>query len=500
MYQIHLWFGFYWVGKRIAVIMENQVIIGRQQQIHELREALNSSKPEMVALVGRRRVGKTFLVKEVYGDRIDFEMTGLQKANRKEQLLNFAICMGKHFPDYAFPHKPTSWLEAFHFLTQALETLGKKEKMVVFLDELPWLGTSRSGFLLGLGFFWNTWAANQNVVLVVCGSAASWMIQKVVNDRGGLHNRITRLLFLYPFTLAETEAYFKLRNIHLNRYQILQIYMVMGGIPMYLDQLKPGLSAVQNIQATFFAQNGYLRNEFQRLFASLFQKYQNHIAIIRALSAKRIGLTRSEIIQHAKLSNGGMLSELLDELEMSGFITTYNGYGKKVKESLFRLTDQYSLFYLTFIEPLGKGSHTDFGQLSDLSQWKSWSGYAFENVCLTHVQAIRKALGISGIGSSVSSFTTGPKDGLPGTQIDLLIDRNDQTINICEIKFSVSDYEVTKKDVENLETKKRVFQYHTKTNKHLFTTLITANKVIENSNRLNHVDQVVTGDDLFGTF
>jgi uncharacterized protein len=476
--------------------MENK-IIGRQQQTKELTEALSSNKPEMVALVGRRRVGKTYLVKEVYAHRIDFEMTGLQNATRDEQLLNFVICMEKYFPNYHLPNKPTSWLESFNFLTQALDGLGKKEKIVVFLDELPWLGSSRSGFLLGLGFFWNTWASTKNVVLVVCGSAASWMIQKIVNDRGGLHNRITRLLFLYPFTLAETEAYFKLQKINLNRYQILQVYMVMGGIPMYLDQLKPGLSAVQNIQATFFAPTGYLRNEFQRLFASLFPKYQNHIAVIRALATKRIGLTRLEIIQLSKLPNGGMLTDLLDELEMSGFITVYSGFGKKVKESLFRLTDQYSLFYLTFIEPLGKGSQTDFTQLSDLPQWKSWSGYAFENVCLAHVQAIRKALGISGMASSVSSFTTGPKDGLPGTQIDLLIDRNDQTINICEIKFSATDYEVTKKDVDNIANKKRVFQYHTKTQKHLFSTLITATNVIENSNRINNIDQVVTGDDLF---
>mgnify|MGYP000875763449 CR=1 FL=1 len=197
--------------------MKNE-IIGRQQQIAELTDALYSSKPEMIALVGRRRVGKTYLVKEVYAHRIDFEMTGLQNASRNEQLLNFVICMGKYFPHYPLPNKPTSWIEAFHFLTQALEGSGKKEKMIVFLDELPWLGTNRSGFILGLSFFWNSWASTKNIVTVICGSAASWMIQKVVNDRGGLHNRITRLLFLYPFTLAETEAYFKLRNIKMNRY------------------------------------------------------------------------------------------------------------------------------------------------------------------------------------------------------------------------------------------------------------------------------------------
>lgn len=482
---------------QIKRIIPKTMVIGRRKQISELEEALASNKPEMVALVGRRRVGKTYLVRQIYADRIDFELTGLQHGNKETQLQNFIFTMGKHFPDYQMKDKPDSWLEAFHFLTQALESLKKQEKLVVFLDELPWLGTKRSGFITGLGYFWNSWASKQNIVVVICGSAASWMIKKVINDRGGLHNRVTRLLFLYPFTLAETEEYCKYRDVTLNRYHLLQIYMAMGGIPMYLDQLKPGLSAIQNIQEICFSPSGYLRNEFERLYASLFENHHQHIAIIRALASKRIGLERQDIIRLTKLSDGGMLSERLDELEKSGFITIYGGYGKKVKESLYRLTDFYSLFYLTFIEPLGKSSQSDFAQLSDLPKWKIWSGYAFENICLAHVNQIRKALGISGIASSTASFIAAPKDGFPGAQIDLLIDRSDQCINICEIKFSTSEYEVTKKDTENLLNKKSVFQYHTKTKKHLFITLIAPMGAVANSHKINYVDQVVTMDDLF---
>jgi len=323
------------------------------------------------------------------------------------------------------------------------------------------------------------------------------MIKKVINDRGGLHNRVTRLLHLYPFTLAETEAYCRAQNIKLNRYQILQLYMVMGGIPMYLDQVKAGLSAIQNIQNICFAPTGYLRNEFDRLFASLFSDYQKHVAIIRALAAKRKGLTRQEIIKATKLPNSGKLSDILYELETSGFITVYGGYGKKVKESLFRLTDAYSLFYLTFLEPLGKNNQLDFTQLSDLPAWKTWSGYTFENICLVHIGQIRKALSIGGVTSSIASYIARPKDGLPGTQIDLLIDRNDQSINICEIKFSIENYVVTKKDIDNIEIKKQVFRHHTKTKKHLFTTIITTMGVVENNHKINSIDQVVTLDDLF---
>jgi len=475
----------------------NNIVIGRKQQISELQEAINSKKPEMVALVGRRRVGKTYLVREVYRKKINFELTGLQYSNKKEQLQNLVFTLGKYFPNFQLPNFPKTWLEAFHFLGQALESLDKKEKLVVFLDELPWLGTKKSGFITGLGYFWNSWASKQNIVVIICGSAASWMIDKVINNKGGLHNRVTRLLYLYPFTLAETEAYCQARNIKLNRFHILQIYMTMGGIPLYLDLLKSGKSAIQNIQAICFAPTGYLRNEFERLYASLFDNYENHISIIRALSTKWRGLTRKEIIKITTFQNGGMLTKLLEELATSGFITIYGGYGKKTKESLYRLTDAYSLFYLTYIETLGKNSFTDFTQFSELPRWKVWSGYAFENVCLTHIQQIRKGLSIAGVASSVASFIARPKDGLKGTQIDLLIDRNDQTINICEIKFSVSDYIVTKKDVENIQNKKNVFQYHTKTKKHLFTTLITTLGVIENGNKLNYIDQVLTLEDLF---
>ncbi len=473
------------------------IVIGRTPQKQALKEALTSDKPEMIALVGRRRVGKTYLVSQMYSQLMDFEITGLQYGNKREQLENFSLRIGKYFPDYQLNGIPKSWLKAFNHLTLALESLNKKTKMVVFLDELPWLATRKSGFLTGLSYFWNSWAAKQNIVVVICGSAASWMIKKVINDRGGLHNRVTRLLYLYPFTLAETEAYYQARNIKLNRYQILQLYMAIGGIPMYLDQVKAGLSAIQNIQNICFAPTGYLRNEFDRLFASLFSGYKKHITIIRALATKRKGLSRTEIIKATKITNSGKLTDILFELETSGFITIYGGYGKKTKESLYRLTDAYSLFYLTFLEPLGKNAQLDFTQLSDLPLWKTWTGYTFDNICLVHIDQIRKALGISGITSSISSFIARPKDNLPGTQIDLLIDRNDQSINLCEIKFSVEDYIVTKKDVDNIQTKKQVFRYHTKTKKHIFTTLITTTGVVENKHKLNEVDQVVTLEELF---
>jgi hypothetical protein len=473
------------------------LLIGRKRPIAELEEALTSQKPELVALIGRRRVGKTYLIKQVYAQKIDFELIGTQNSNLAIQLQNFVLRLARFFPDFPIRQKPSSWIEAFDLLGHALETLKKTEKKIVFFDELPWLDSKRSNFIAGLSYFWNSWALNQSIVVVICGSAASWMIKKIINDKGGLHNRVTRRLFLSPFTLAETEEFCQAKQIKLNRFHLIQLYMVMGGIPMYLEQLKKGLSAVQNIQEICFNPEGYLYDEFDRLFSSLFDNHQQHVALIRALATRREGLTRQDIITHTKFTNGGMLSDILNELEQSGFISIYNGYGKKVKENLYRLTDFYSLFYLTFIEPLGKHSKLNFKELSDLPKWKTWSGYAYENLCFSHLEQIHQALGINGIFTATASFVAKPKDGFKGAQIDLLIDRSDHCINICEVKFSSRAYELTKNDVENMANKIAVFQYHTKTHKHLFSTLITTFAPVENSNRVNFIDQVLTYDDLF---
>ncbi len=472
-------------------------IVGRKKQIVQLKEALTSNKPEMVAVIGRRRVGKTFLIRNVYETHISFELTGVQHASLQEQIIVFLAQLAKHFPLLLIKGKPKSWIEAFILLSQAIDSQKFIEKRVIFIDELPWLGTKRSDFLKGLSWFWNSWATKQNIVVVICGSAASWMIEKVINDRGGLHNRVTKLVYLYPFTLLETEEFLISRKIKSSRYQVVQLYMTMGGIPMYLDQLKPGLSAVQNIQKVCFENEGYLRKEFDRLFSSLFDNFQNHVIVVKALANKKIGLTRKQIIEFTKFTNGGMLTEILNELSQSGFIGIYSGYGKKSREAIYRLTDDYSLFYLTFLESLGENTNADFTRLSELPKWKAWSGYAFENVCLYHIDQIRDSLSIRGIYSTTSSFFALPKDGLSGTQIDLIIDRNDNSINICEIKFSEDDYVLTKKDVDNINLKKQVFRYHSKTKKHLFTTLITTFGVIENAHKINNIDQVVTMEGLF---
>ncbi len=475
----------------------SNILIGRKEEQAILYEALHSPSAEMVAVFGRRRVGKTFLIKQTYHPHIVFELTGLQSSNNKAQLQNFSNQLAT-FSQSLLPIKiPTNWLDAFFMLAQFLDKQPTDKKQVVFFDEVPWLAGHKSGFIMGLGWFWNSWAEQRNIVIVICGSAASWMIQKIVNDRGSLHNRITKRVFLDPFTLSETETYLQSRNIFYNRYQIIQIYMALGGIPHYLNEIKAEKSATQNINDTCFSKNGLLRDEFSRLYAALFANSDNHIAVVRALAQSRLGLPRPVIITNATLSEGGNTSRVLEELEQSGFITSYYPFDKRKKEMLYRLTDEYSLFYLRFIEHNKDSGSDTWNQLNQTQIAKVWSGYAYENICLKHLPNIKKALGISGVYTQSSTFFQKATDMEKGAQIDLVLDRNDQVINLFEIKFYNTEFTFSEPDAKALRNQMRIFREKTGTKKHLMAVLLTTFGMKHNKHSLGLVEKILTMDDLF---
>ncbi|MBK8566327.1 MAG: AAA family ATPase [Saprospiraceae bacterium] len=469
--------------------MENE-LIGRKSEIEVLQRAFASKEAELVAVVGRRRVGKTYLVRSVYAPYIVFELAGLQNANTKKQLKNFFLLLQTSFGENAPSHPPEDWLTAFHVFGRLLDKLPPSpQKRVLFFDELSWLDSRKSGFLEAFGNFWNTWASRRNYVVVICGSAASWMIQKVVHNRGGLHNRITQNIQLQPFTLAETEAFLRSRNINLDRYHILQLYMAMGGVPHYLKEVQPGHSAVQNIERLCFSTNGFLRDEFLKLYPALFEHAENHINIIRALANNHVGLTRSAIIQQTKLSDGGTTTRYLEELEQSGFITSYYPFGKKKRDIVYRLTDEYSLFYLNFIESNRNQGNDVWHHLSQTQHYRAWSGYAFESICLKHIPQIKQALGIAGIYSEASAFySKGTKDE-PGIQVDLLIDRKDQVVNLFELKFYNAALSLDAKDAADLREKVRVFKEVSKTRKQVFLNVIASFGLKTNEHSLGIVDK-----------
>jgi hypothetical protein len=351
-----------------------------------------------------------------------------------------------------------------------------------------------SGFLSAFDYFWNSWCTKRkDLIVVICGSAASWMINKIIFNKGGLHNRITRQIRLLPFTLTETQAFLQLKNIKLDQYQVAQLYMVMGGVPHYLEEVKAGKSATQNIDEICFAAQAPLRQEFDKLYQSLYDNAQIHVAIIRALSSRRMGLTRNEITTLAKLKSGGYLSAILNELEESGFISSYTPPDRKVKDTLYRLTDEYSLFYLKFIEKTRSYEPGTWALLSSRPTWKAWSGYAFENLCLKHIHKIKMALQIGSIYSEQSAWY----DRKEGAQVDLLIDRADRCVNLCEMKFSETPYTVTGKYAKELQHKVMAYKSALKTNKTIFTTLVTTYGIQPNEYAAQYVDSSVVLEDLF---
>ena len=470
------------------------MIIGRKEEQKILLSAAQSEYSELIAVYGRRRVGKTYLIRETFGYKFTFQHTGLANARTKDQLFSFAISLrDAGYDDCPIPQ---SWLEAFSLLSRFL-TNSTDEKKIIFLDELPWMDTPRSNFISAFEHFWNGWAsARRDIVLIICGSATSWIINKVINDHGGLHNRVTQRIALQPFTLKECEMFARSKGLEMSRYQIAECYMVLGGIPFYWSLLEKGLSLAQNIDKIFFARNGKLTNEFNLLYASLFKSPEQYIDVVTALGKKKVGMTREEIIRAIDKPSNGALSKVLDELEYCGFIRKYSGYGKKTKEAIYQLVDNYTLFYFKFIRQ-NKNNDEHFWSASvDSATHRVWSGLAFERLCLAHTQQIKAGLGISGVLSNIYSWRKEADENGSGAQIDLLIDRNDQVINICEMKYSLSEFSIDAEYERNLRNKKSTFIEATHTRKAVHLTMVTTYGIRQNSHS-GIVQNVITLDDLF---
>ncbi len=479
--------------------MNNAIaLIGREPEIEKLNRILVSGEAEFLAVYGRRRVGKTFLIKQYLKDHIVFNITGIKDGKTKQQLNNFHEEYLKIITSKKKITTPGTWLEAFARLAVHLKRLPKKKyKQVVLIDEMPWMDTPRSSFISALEFFWNQHVSGMDhILLIACGSASSWIKKKLINARGGLYNRVTQRINLQPFNLYETELFLTARGVKLTRYQVVEIYMAMGGIPFYLKEIIKGKSAIQHIDATCFSPKGLLYNEYEQLYHSLFKNADQHTSIIEALAAKPQGMTRINIAAKTKISEGS-LSRALEELVECDFISLYQPFLHKKKTSIYKLTDLYSLFYLKFIKPNKKNGKGTWQQLSAQRGFAAWSGYAFENICMMHTDQVKHALGISGVYTTASSWIFKGNDALPGAQVDMIIDRADQTINLCEAKFASENFAITKSYAAELRMKKAVFKQATQTKKLVFTTLLTTFPAIKNQHYLGEIDQEVNMDKLF---
>lgn len=474
-------------------------VIGRNKELSDLEMMTMSGTAEFAVVYGRRRVGKTFLVNEFFKNDFAFKVTGLAKKDKKLQLENFAAALTQYGKDY-YP-VPATWAEAFARLRFLLENNTAKGRKVVFIDELPWMDTPRSNLLPALEHFWNDWGCTQpDLVLIVCGSATSWITKKLIKNKGGLHNRLTRKIYVRPFNLYETREYFKYRNLNISDKDILECYMIMGGIPYYLSMLERGKSLAQNVDEMFFRRKGKLDGEFENLYASLFDNSDQYIKVVTALSRKNKGLTREEIIKSTGLSDGGGLSAILSDLDNCDLIRRYQGFGKDERDSLYQLTDFYTFFYFKFIKKYGTSDKPFWAYQINTPVHNSWSGYAFEQLCLYHYNQIEKSLGINGILTKVAAWSAKPDDShvppLRGTQIDLIISRSDRIINICEMKFVDEEFSMTARYREEINNKIMRFRHDCKVRYPIHPVLVTTYGLKQNEHS-DIFQNVVVQKDLF---
>jgi len=462
-------------------------IIGRKREKALLQKAYDSDSSEFIAVYGRRRVGKTYLVREFFRDKITFYATGIARGTKAEQMTNFFVEITK-INDDVKASVPSTWFEIFELLSQSLEKI--KGKKVLFLDEMPWMDTAKSDFLKALERFWNVWAsARTDILLIVCGSAASWMVNNVIMNDGGLHNRLTNSIHLQPFSLNETREFLQHNNVKWENSMIAECYMIIGGIPYYLRNIDGMYSLAQNVDNLFFMPGALLRNEFNNLFHSLFNKSEYYVKIVEVLSKKKSGFTRDEISEKSGISNGGGLTRLLTTLEQCGFIRQYKSLG--ATKNVYQLIDFYCLFYYSFVKGKDAADEATWMHLQNTPTHNTWKGLSFERLCMSHSAEIRKALGISGIMTHTYTYYTS------GVQIDMVIERGDNAINLCEMKYSNQPYSITKSEAEKIQKRISALQEKTKHKKTIFFTLVTPCGLNQNKYSINLVQNVITLDDLF---
>lgn len=471
-------------------------LIGRKQECEELTWAINSQRSELIILYGRRRVGKTFLVRRYFNDRYCFHYVGAHKQKKNVQLQNFREALSRYSGDQEIPAL-TNWHDAFKLLSGYLERCEESRK-VVFFDEMPWMDTKGSEFIDELEYFWANWVQNRDdIVFIACGSATSWMKEKLEDNQGGLHNRITHRIYLRPFYLNECKTYLEEHGFEWSDYQILQCYMIFGGIPYYLSLLRPYLSLPENVDALIFKRGGDLCDEFKELYNALFSKADRYVAIVKLLATKREGFTRSDIEQKTGFSGGG-LTKMLDNLERCDFTVSYAQFGNKTKQTLYRLADFYTLFYFRYVEgnrskdeQYWQHHHTD-------RSTEAWEGFTFEEICLRHLSHIKFGLGIAGIATESSSwrFTPSKDDPRRGAQIDLVIKRADKIIHLVEMKFSETSYTITKDYEDRLQQRKELFMSVTGITHGVVHTFVTPSGIAQGVHSA-FIHSQLTANDLF---
>ncbi len=469
----------------------------RKEQLQTMTDLLQVDKSYFVAVTGRRRIGKTYLIDTVYQQQMCLRITGIQDASQSIQIANFVQKLAE-YSSMPIVVMPKNWQQVFVLVKQYLQTLPKNKKHVIFIDELPWISTLRSGFIQLLAHLWNDYLSKQkHFILAICGSATSWIHKKILADVGGFHNRVTHHIHLQPFTLAETKEFLLQKKIKLTDSEIAELYMILGGIPYYLELIKKGESAAAAIDRLCFAPGGLLKMEYNHLYKALFDNSANHEAIVSTLAKSNTGISRLELCAKAKVAFGGPFTRTMEDLVLTGFVVEHYPFGKIKQGTVYRLTDEFSVFYHRFISKHKKATAGIWQEISKTQTYKIWLGYAFEALCMRHLPQIKKVMSIPNVYTEVSSFIQKGTQENKGTQIDIVIDRADNTVNLCECKYYTSAYEVTKQYAQELNNKKEIFIKSTATRKNVFTILICKEAITKTDYYYDSIDRMIELKELF---
>ncbi|MBB71241.1 MAG: AAA family ATPase [Legionellales bacterium] len=482
-------------------------IIGRKKEVEQLQQLYESDSAEFLALYGRRRVGKTYLIWQYFQNKkgcLFFDVTGLKDGNMATQIANVMDRIGKIFYNGLKLQHEKNWRDVFERINDAIENQTSVERIVMFFDELPWMATPRSKLLETLDYYWNQyWSRNPKIKLIICGSSASWIINKIINSKGGLHNRVTEQMLLKPYDLSNTKKFLQARDLNLSDKQILLLYMVTGGIPFYLAKIKWKTSAMQIIQKLCFSEDAFFLGEFDNLFSSLFKDHGDHIKIVKILAQNRYGIMKNKLLKQIG-ATGGNSAKRLNELEDAGFIMSFKPLYHRRRGIYYRLVDEYTYFYLRWIEPIksklqaGAFDKNDWQAVQLTPEWHSWLGYAFESVCYKHIAQIKQKLDLPPMSlASTWNYSPQQSSNTQGAQIDLLFDRRDDAITVCEIKYSDKPYTITKSYADVLNQKLTVFKEQTRSKKQLLIAFIAAEGLTNNQYKQTLVSSIVTLEDLF---
>lgn len=476
-------------------IQKMKRFVGRELELKKLRAIGEADEPSIVVVYGRRRVGKTELLEQAFRHRNILKFEGIEGLSEKDQYANAMRQLAKYVgEDLLTKVQITSWSEFFDLVARYT----KEGTWTIYLEELQWLANYESKLLSELKYAWdNQFRRNPKLLLILCGSAPSFMLEKVVHSKA-LYNRSQHEIHLQELSISETKLFLKNRSDR----EIFNAYLSVGGIPEYLKWVDKESSVFQGLCTHAFTSGSFFSREFEKIFTSSLANNKHYREIIETLSRCKF-LSREELAEKLKLTSGGTLSILLTDLEKCGFISKYCPYNLSNSSNVIRyaIADNYLHFYFNFIRPIqSKIENGDYNEVPQsaikMDSYAKWLGFAFERWCRKYSRVIAKILGFSGVqyrSGAYFSRATNKKD--PGYQIDLVFDRADKVYTICEMKYLQSPAGI--KVIGDMERKLSFFPNKGKNTIH---KVLICNEGADTAvlNRV-YFDHVITYKDLLGS-